>query len=297
MPTRELVQVAILLQAASSGHKAAQSPRPANIVRLTITHEEHPMDLKLKGNRVLVTGGSKGIGSACAKVFLQEGCSVVLVARDADKLAATAAELKSFGKVETCAVDLSKGEERERVAAAYPDITILVNNAGAIPGGGLLDLSMERWQEAWNLKVFGYIHMTKLYLTKMKEKGAGTIVNIIGAAGRSPRYDYVCGAMGNASLMAFTGAVGGKSVDWGVRVFAINPSATLTDRIITLSKARAKTALGDENRWEEMLTNMPLDRLASAEEMANAAAFMASPACGYVSGATLDVDGGSAFRS
>ncbi len=103
--------------------------------------------------------------------------------------------------------------------------------------------------------------------------------------------------MGNASLMAFTGAVGGKSVDWGVRVFAINPSATLTDRIITLSKARAKTALGDENRWEEMLTNMPLDRLASAEEMANAAAFMASPACGYVSGATLDVDGGSAFRS
>lgn len=255
------------------------------------------MDLKLKGNRVLVTGGSKGIGSACAKVFLQEGCSVILVARDADKLAATAAELKSFGKVETCAADLSKGEERERVAATYPDVTILVNNAGAIPGGGLLDLSMERWQEAWNLKVFGYIHMTKLYLAKMKERGAGTIVNIIGAAGRSPRYDYVCGAMGNASLMAFTGAVGGKSVDWGVRVFAINPSATLTDRIITLSKARAKTALGDENRWQEMLTNMPLDRLASAEEMANAAAFMASPACGYVSGATLDVDGGSAFRS
>ncbi|MEQ1614984.1 MAG: SDR family NAD(P)-dependent oxidoreductase, partial [Hyphomicrobiaceae bacterium] len=158
------------------------------------------MDLKLKGNRVLVTGGSKGIGSACAKVFLQEGCSVTLVARDAEKLAATAAELKSFGKVETCAADLSKGEERERVAATYPDVTILVNNAGAIPGGGLLDLSMERWQEAWNLKVFGYIHMTKLYLAKMKERGAGTIVNIIGAAGRSPRYDYVCGAMGNASL-------------------------------------------------------------------------------------------------
>ena len=254
------------------------------------------MDLRLEGNRVLVTGGSKGIGSACAKVFLQEGCSVVLVARDGEKLAATAAELKSLGKVETCSADLSKGEERERVATAYPDITILVNNAGAIPGGGLLDLTMARWQEAWNLKVFGYIHMTQLYLARMKEKGGGTIVNIIGAAGRSPRYDYVCGAMGNASLMAFTGAVGGKSVDWGVRVFAINPSATLTDRIVTLSKARAKTALGDESRWEEMLTNLPLNRLAAAEEMANAAAFLASPTCGYVSGATLDVDGGSAFR-
>jgi len=254
------------------------------------------MDLRLKGNRVLVTGGSKGIGSACAKVFLQEGCSVVLVARDNAKLAATAAELKSLGKVETCSADLSKGEERERVAAAHPDITILVNNAGAIPGGGLLDLSMARWQEAWNLKVFGYVHMTQLYLARMKEQGGGTIVNIIGAAGRSPRYDYVCGAMGNASLMAFTGAVGGKSVDWGVRVFAINPSATLTDRIVTLSKARAKTALGDESRWEEMLTNLPFNRPAAAEEMANAAAFLASPTCGYVSGATLDVDGGSAFR-
>jgi NAD(P)-dependent dehydrogenase (short-subunit alcohol dehydrogenase family) len=254
------------------------------------------MDLRLKGNRVLVTGGSKGIGSACARVFLQEGCSVVLVARDNAKLAATAAELKSLGKVETCSADLSRGEERERVAAAYPDVTILVNNAGAIPGGGLLDLTMARWQEAWNLKVFGYIHMTQLYLARMKEKGAGTIVNIIGAAGRSPRYDYVCGAMGNASLMAFTGAVGGKSVDWGVRVFAINPSATLTDRIVTLSKARAKTALGDESRWEEMLTNLPFNRPAASEEMANAAAFLASPTCGYVSGATLDVDGGSAFR-
>lgn len=254
------------------------------------------MDLRLKGSRVLVTGGSKGIGSACGKVFLQEGCSVVLVARDAAKLGETAKELSALGKVETCAADLSKPEERARVAAAYPDIDVLVNNAGAIPGGGLLDLTMERWQEAWSLKVFGYIHMTQLYLAKMKERGAGTIVNIIGAAGRSPRYDYVCGATGNASLMAFTGAVGGKSVDWGVRVFAINPSATLTDRIVTLSKARAKAALGDESRWEEMLKNLPLNRLAAAEEMATAAAFLASPTCGYVSGATLDVDGGSAYR-
>lgn len=255
------------------------------------------MDLGLKGNRVLVTGGSKGIGAACGKTFLQEGCSVVLVARDAAKLKATADELSKLGKVDTCAADLSKGAERERVAGAFPDISILVNNAGAIPGGGLLDLTMERWQEAWSLKVFGYVHMTQLYLAKMKERGAGTIVNIIGAAGRTPRYDYVCGAMGNASLMAFTGAVGGKSVDWGVRVFAINPSSTMTDRIITLSKARAKASLGDENRWQEMLTNLPLNRLAAADEMARAAAFLASPACGYVSGATLDVDGGSAFRS
>jgi 3-oxoacyl-[acyl-carrier protein] reductase len=255
------------------------------------------MDLHLKGKRVLVTGGSKGIGSACAKIFLQEGCAVVIVARDVERLAATTQELEPFGPITFCAADLSVGSERERIAATYPDIDIIVNNAGAIPGGGLLDLTMARWQEAWNLKVMGYIHMTQLYLAQMKARNDGTIVNIIGSAGRSPRYDYICGAMGNAALMAFTGAVGGKSVDWGVRVFAINPAATRTDRIITLSKSRAKAALGDESRWEEMLSNLPLNRLIESDEIANAAAFLASPACGYVSGAVLDVDGGGAYRS
>ena len=254
------------------------------------------MDLKLNGRRVLITGGSKGIGAACASVFLAEGCSVVLVARDAARLAATAQGLGEANRVATCAADLSQSAERERVAGAYPDIDILVNNAGAIPGGGLLDLSMETWDQAWALKVMGYIHLTKLYLAGMKEKKAGVIVNVIGGAGRSPRYDYVCGGTGNAALMAFTSAVGGKSVDWGVRVFGINPSQTRTDRIISLSKGRAQAKFGDEARWEEMLTGLPLDRLIEPEEIANAAAFLASPACGYVSGTVLDVDGGAAYR-
>ncbi len=254
------------------------------------------MDLRLKGQRVLVTGGSKGIGAACAKVFLQEGCSVTIVSRDATKLDAMRAELAAFGPVDAMAADLSLPAERERVAAAYATTDILVNNAGAIPGGGLLDLSMERWAEAWSLKVMGYVHMTQMMLGRMKERKAGTIVNIIGTAGRSPRYDYICGATGNAALMAFTGAVGGKSVDWGVRVFGVSPAATRTDRIISLSKSRAKTALGDETRWEEMLTGLPLDRLIESEEIANAAAFLASPACGYVSGTVLDVDGGGHYR-
>jgi 3-oxoacyl-[acyl-carrier protein] reductase len=255
------------------------------------------MDLRLKGNRVLVTGGSKGIGAACAKVFLAEGCSVTIVSRDATRLEATRAELSSLGDIKAVSADLSKPAERERVLAAHGDTTLLVNNAGAIPGGGLLDMTMERWQEAWNLKVFGYIHMTQMMLARMKERKAGTIVNIIGGAGRSPRYDYICGATGNAALMAFTGALGGKSVDWGVRVFGINPASTRTDRIISLAKGRAKTTHGDENRWEEMLTDLPLDRLIEPDEIANAAAFLASPACGYVSGTVLDVDGGGHYRA
>lgn len=255
------------------------------------------MDLKLAGQRVLITGGSKGIGAACARVFLTEGCSVVLVARDASKLTAIADALGQANKVTTHAADLSFAAERTAVAAAFPDIDILVNNAGAIPAGGLLDLSMETWEQAWALKVMGYIHLTKLYLSQMKDRGAGVIVNIIGGAGRSPRYDYVCGGTGNAALMAFTGAVGGRSPAWGVRLFGINPSQTRTDRIVSLSKTRAKIQLGDEERWEEMLSGLPFDRLIEPEEIANAAAFLSSPACGYVSGTVLDIDGGGAFRS
>src|SRR3546814_9811309 len=87
----------------------------------------------------------------------------------------------------------------------------------------------------------------------MKGRGDGTIVNVIGMAGRQPRWDYVCGGAGNAALAAFTNAVGGRSPEWGVRVFGIHPSATRTDRIMALSKTRARNELGDEGRWQEML--------------------------------------------
>jgi 3-oxoacyl-[acyl-carrier protein] reductase len=259
------------------------------------------MDLKLRGKRVLITGGSKGIGLACARAYLAEGCSVVLVSRDAVQLAMAAGELNAGANlVTTHAADLSDGTARKSLAAAFPDIDILVNNAGAIPAGGLLDLTMERWQEAWNLKVFGYIHLTQLYLSQMKDRpktsDGGVIVNIIGSAGRSPRYDYICGATGNAALIAFTGAAGGKAVDWGVRLFGINPAATRTDRNITLNKTRAREKFGDENRWEEMLTGLPLDRLIEPMEIANSCVFLSSPACGYVSGTVLDVDGGGHYR-
>lgn len=254
------------------------------------------MDLQLAGRHVLITGGSKGIGLATARVFLEEGARVTLVARDAEALTSAAASLGAADRVTTCPADLADAGERARVFARHPEIDILVNNAGAIPGGGLLDLAMETWETAWALKVIGYIHLTQLYLGAMKARGSGAIVNIIGAAGRSPRYNYVCGATGNAALMAFTGAVGGKSSEWGVRVFGINPSQTRTDRIVTISKTKARDTFGDENRWQEMLAGLPFDRLIEPDEIARAAAFLASPACGYVSGTVLDIDGGQAFR-
>ena len=101
------------------------------------------MDLQLKDRRVLVTGGSKGIGLATAKAFLDEGASVIITARREDVLKEAAAALNGGQRVSTFAADLSKKEERIRLAAAFPDIDILVNNAGAIPGGSLFDIDIE----------------------------------------------------------------------------------------------------------------------------------------------------------
>ncbi|MBL6455482.1 SDR family NAD(P)-dependent oxidoreductase [Belnapia sp. T6] len=256
------------------------------------------MEMELAGRRVLVTGGSKGIGLACAAAFAAEGCDIVLVSRDGAALdqAAEGIRARHNVAVTTHAADLSQAGARTALAEAFPEIDVLVNNAGAIPGGTLADISLDRWQEAWALKVFGYIHLCQLYLPRLEAKRAGTIVNIIGMAGRAPRADYICGASGNAALIAFTAALGGKAPDSGVRVVGIAPGATMTDRIITLSKSRAKTKFGDESRWEEMLAGLPLGRAGKPEEIADLAVFCASPRGGYLSGTTIEVDAGAQFR-
>ena len=258
------------------------------------------MDLGLKGKKVLITGGSKGIGASCGHAFAAEGANVILVSRTAEALQKTADEIRSGHQVsvETVAADLSQAAAREETMARYSDIDILVNNAGAIPGGSIEDLTMERWIESWQLKVFGYIHMTKLALAAMKPRNAGVICNIIGMAGPAPRWDYVAGSTGNAGLNAFTKAVGSRSVDFGVRVFGINPAATLTDRIITISRQRAKSTLGDENRWEEALgaANLPFGRIKAPEEVAALAVMCCAPQVEYLSGAMIDMDGGGQFR-
>lgn len=257
------------------------------------------MDMQLQGKRVLITGGSKGIGLACAEAFAAEGCDLVLSARDPAALAAAADALRATRqvRVETLAADLSQDAERERLHAAFPDIDILVNNAGAIPAGRLQDITMARWKQAWDLKVFGYIHMCQLYLPAMEARTSGAIVNIIGMAGRAPRAGYIAGGAGNAALIAFTSAIGAAAQASGVKVVGINPAVTKTDRMLTQARTNAKLKFGDEERWAETLTGLPFGRPIEAAEIADLAVFLASPRGRYVNGTVVDVDGGGMFRA
>ena len=256
------------------------------------------MDLGLSGKHVLITGGSKGIGAALAHAFAAEGANIVVTSRDAALLEKTAGEVarQHNAKVLAFPADLSKGPERERLAKAFPNVDILVNNAGAIPAGGLLNLSMETWIESWQLKVFGYIHMCQLYLPAMKARQDGTILNILGMAGRALTPEYIAGTTGNAGLIAFTSALGTETADYGVRVFGINPAATRTDRIMTMSRTRAKNRFGDESRWEETLGKLPFGRLKEPEEVAALSVMLCSPKVQYLSGTVIDMDGGGRYR-
>ncbi len=133
-------------------------------------------------------------------------------------------------------------------------------STGAGPGGSLEKIDEAAWRHAWELKVFGYINLTRLVHADMKSRNNGVIVNIIGAAGERFNYDYITGSTGNAALMGFTKSFGGKSLHYGVRVVGINPGPVGTDRHVYLMKTRARNELGDKNRYGELLKDLTLGR-------------------------------------
>jgi NAD(P)-dependent dehydrogenase (short-subunit alcohol dehydrogenase family) len=242
------------------------------------------MDLGLQGKRVLVTGGSKGIGKACADVLAAEGCEVLIAARNP----APGPKAK--------AIDLSAPGAAETLAAWAGELDILVNNAGAIPGGDLLKVDEQTWRRAWDLKVFGYINLSRQVYAAMKRRGRGVILNIIGAAGERMDAAYIAGSSANAGLMAFTRALGGSAPGDGIRVLGINPGPVSTDRLTSLYRQRAEALLGDAARYQELFSGMAFGRPATPQEIAWAAAFLVSERSAYTSGCILTIDGGQSNR-
>ena len=143
------------------------------------------MDLELRGKTAVVTGASKGIGLGVAEVLAAEGVKLHLVARTGSDLQAvkTRLEAQHDADVTIHPLDLSQSSAVKELAQACAGADILVNNAGAIPGGDVERVNEEVWREAWDLKVFGYINMTREFLRRMKARGEGVILNISGTAG------------------------------------------------------------------------------------------------------------------
>jgi NAD(P)-dependent dehydrogenase (short-subunit alcohol dehydrogenase family) len=166
--------------------------------------------------------------------------------------------------------------------------------------GGSLEsviVGVVAWREGWKLKVFGYINLSRLVYARMKARGSGVIVNDIGNAGERLDADYNAGTSGNAALMAFTRALGGQSLDHGIRVVGVNPGPVETDRIVKLMKTRAKDWYGDEDRYKELMSRFPMGRAATVAEVADLILFLASDRASYISGAIVTIDGGITSRN
>ncbi len=257
------------------------------------------MDLQLAGKSALITGASKGIGRAAAQALAAEACDLILVARSPADLATAREQIRQTCnvKVDVVAADLSDSSKVDELAREFPDINILVNTAGAIPGGTLLDLDEKTWRKAWDLKVFGYINMCRAFYALMKKRGTGVIVNVTGNAAQTHDPEYICGVAGNAALTAFSQSLGSVSPKDGIRVISVNPGPVETDRLIRLMKKKAQDRTGNAENWRELFKPLPFARGCAPEEVGAMIAFLASERCSYNSGSVVTIDAGLSART
>ena len=254
------------------------------------------MDLHLRDKNVLITGGSKGIGLACAQLFLREGARVAIVSRSQANLDAAKAVL---GDCWCMAADLTDASAAaamvERVEAEFGALDILVNSAGAAQRTNAADLTPAAWRAAMDAKYFSYIHVIDPVVKRMAARGTGAIVNVIGNGGKTPSPTHLAGGAANAALMLATAGLALAYAPQGVRVVGLNPGLTNTSRVAEGMQAEAKrSGVSEAEALQRMLAKMPLGRMAEPEEIADLVVFAASERGRYLTGANITVDGAGA---
>ncbi len=261
------------------------------------------MELHLAGKTAIVTGGSAGIGLACAEALFAEGVNVVIAARNEPRLTFAAQQIRQFmplgadPTVMVVAADMNVPEDIARVVETavgnYGRIDILVNCAGAAVAGPFLDLPDEAFTSAWNLKLLGYIRMVRAVLPQMIAQGDGRIVNIVGGAGRTPSPAFLTGSTANAALLNFTRGVSKELARHGIRINAISPGATATERNEWLAEQNAAArGISVAEYQAEAVRAIPLGQLVDPAEIAAMTLLLVSDRVRSITGTEVVIDGG-----
>jgi NAD(P)-dependent dehydrogenase (short-subunit alcohol dehydrogenase family) len=252
------------------------------------------MNLGLEGKVVLVTGGSKGIGFACAEAFLAEGARVAICSRSQENVERACGLLPGvFGVAADCADAAAAAAMVNRAEGTCGPIGILVNSAGAAQRTPPPELTPAAWRAAFDAKFFSYINVIDPLAKRMAGRGAGVIVNIIGTGGKVASPTHLAGGSANAALMLATAGLGAVYAGTGLRIVGVSPGLTETDRVAEGLAADAKLAgISLDEARRRSLARVPMGRPALPREIADAVVFLASDKASYVTGATLSMDGG-----
>jgi NAD(P)-dependent dehydrogenase (short-subunit alcohol dehydrogenase family) len=246
------------------------------------------------GKTVLVTGGSKGIGLACARHFTEEGARVVICSRTQPNIDKA---LEALPGAVGFAADLSHDDAAMdlflHIKKEIGPIDVLVNSAGAAKRSPPDALTPAFWRAAMDAKFFSTINILDPVIKMMAERGRGAIVNIIGAGGKVANPIHLAGGSANAALMLATAGLGNAYAASGVRVVGVNPGLTETDRVTEGMTVDARLAgITMEAAIERSLKKIPMGRMATPEEVADLVLFLASDKARYLTGTTVTMDGG-----
>jgi NAD(P)-dependent dehydrogenase (short-subunit alcohol dehydrogenase family) len=254
------------------------------------------VDLALAGRHVLVTGASRGIGFACVQAFLAEGARVTMLSRDDAALRAAALSLETEGRVAWHAADLrdpaSALAALDAIEAASGPLDVLVNCAGAARRRPPGELDAAAWSDAMQAKFFSYIHVMAPAVQRMAARGAGSVVNIVGAGGKVANPTHLAGGAANAALLLASAGMAAAYARQGVRINALNPGQVATERLRQRQEAETRLALL-EGRPAPAAPGaaLPIGRPAEPREIADMVVFLASDRASYVTGATIAMDG------
>jgi 3-oxoacyl-[acyl-carrier protein] reductase len=252
------------------------------------------VELGLKGKVAVVTGGSEGIGRATALRLAQEGAHVAICARRKELLDNVAAEIQKFGvQGLAIAADMSKAADIERFMKAVIDrfgrIDILVNNAGTSMRGAFLEVGDDMWHADLELKVFGAIRCTRLAVPSMKKQGGGRIVNITISSAKQPGAQSMPTSVSRAAGLAITKAL---SKEFAADNILVNTVCIGKIKSGQHERRFKKDGMSAEEYYARTAKDIPMKRVGEAEEVANVITFLVSDAASYVTGSSINLDGG-----